>query len=52
MAITESRKAELEDLVAAGDRLSYADGVDLYDCDDWPGSADWRIESAPPRTAR
>ncbi len=39
MPIDASRKGELETKVLAGERLSYADGVDLYDTDDmaWLG---------------
>src|SRR6185437_10377207 len=39
MPLTQSRKAELTEKIAAGERLDYADGVDLYAADDlaWLG---------------
>jgi aminodeoxyfutalosine synthase len=39
MAIDAARRHEIEEKVYAGGRLSYADGVDLYACDDlaWLG---------------
>jgi aminodeoxyfutalosine synthase len=39
MAMDRTRKREIEDKVYSGQRLSYADGVDLYACDDlaWLG---------------
>src|SRR6185369_4326122 len=39
MPLTQSRKAELTEKIAAGKRLDYADGVDLYAADDlaWLG---------------
>jgi aminodeoxyfutalosine synthase len=39
MAMDESRRHEIEEKVYGGQRLSYADGVDLYDCGDlaWLG---------------
>jgi aminodeoxyfutalosine synthase len=39
MAIDQGRKREIEEKVQAGERLSYADGVDLYASDDlaWLG---------------
>src|SRR6476661_6960216 len=39
MPLTHSRKAELTEKIAAGERLDYADGVDLYAADDlaWLG---------------
>jgi aminodeoxyfutalosine synthase len=39
MPLTESRKAELTDKIESGQRLSYDDGVDLYESDDlaWLG---------------
>ena len=39
MPLTQYRKAELTEKIAAGERLDYADGVDLYAADDlaWLG---------------
>ena len=39
MALTEARKAELTEKIAARERLTRADGEDLYECDDlaWLG---------------
>src|SRR3978361_19430 len=39
MSLTASRKDELTEKIEGGERLSYADGVDLYDSDDlaWLG---------------
>ncbi|PZS15177.1 MAG: aminofutalosine synthase MqnE, partial [Pseudonocardiales bacterium] len=40
MALTESRKAELSEKIVARERLTRADGEDLYDSDDlaWLGA--------------
>src|ERR1700710_640698 len=39
MPLTPSRQAELTEKIESGQRLAYADGVDLYDSDDlaWLG---------------
>ena len=51
MAWNASRKAELTEKIAAGERLSFADGVDLYECDDlaWLGGQAHAVRTA--RTA-
>ena len=47
MPIDASRMRELEDKVLAGERLSYADGVDLYATDDmaWLGGLAHHVRS-------
>ena len=47
MAWNEVRKAELTEKIAAGERLTRADGEDLYDCDDlaWLGAQAHRVRT-------
>jgi aminodeoxyfutalosine synthase len=48
MVWNANRKQELTEKIAAGQRLSYADGVDLYDCDDlaWLGGQAHALRTA------
>jgi aminodeoxyfutalosine synthase len=48
MPLTELRKAELAEKVAAGERLDYTDGVDLYAADDlaWLGGLAHGVRTA------
>ena len=48
MPLTQSRKAELTEKIAAGERLDYADGVDLYAADDlaWLGGLAHGVRTA------
>ena len=48
MAWNAVRKAELTEKIAAGERLTRADGEDLYDCDDlaWLGAQAHRVRTA------
>ena len=48
MALEPTRRREIEEKVAAGERLSYADGVDLYASDDlaWLGGLAHQVRTA------
>ena len=48
MSLTSSRKAELSEKVAAGERLTRQDGEDLYESDDlaWLGGLAHRVRTA------
>jgi aminodeoxyfutalosine synthase len=48
MAMDETRKREIEEKVYGGQRLSYADGVDLYACGDlaWLGGLAHHVRTA------
>ena len=48
MAWNSTRKAELAEKIAAGERLDRSDGEDLYDCDDlaWLGGQAHAVRTA------